>query len=215
MIAKEYAIWTDHHAALFWMNSPADTALFKAWMPLITPYDLADFLEASNHLATEQASAFRTEHFGIMRRRVEQKRNKRIRAEYERRSEDAQGSLCSICGHGRGVLHVPHQRFIFDGRWIPPYPTCAQYCSCRLGRVKFDKHYQNAQQNDKPCPMSWESYVCKVPDWAEILLERERQRQDEDDASNLAAHVDRQTPLRGDLAKILTQRVEKKRDVPH
>lgn len=199
MTAPEYATWQAHHATLFWMTTGADEALFAAWRPLVMPYDLEDFLEGSNYLATQQGSAFRSTHLSIIVRRIRERRQASMAADTHAADRAAQHEHCSVCGD-TGAAIVPHGRFVVDGKWVLPYPTWAVYCRCTKGRNHFERAYQASQaveqgQTPRPRPMSWDRYEAMVPDWFSLMMDRANLAKDELHARRVSEHADRTSPL--------------------
>lgn len=196
MSHEEFKTWIAHHAALFWMNSPNDLALFVAWKPLVLPYEFVDFIDGSNYISREKAGCFRTDHLAVICNRIEVKRLAKYQAECRDSKSDERG-VCDAC-RGSGSLVVPHEKYVQNGQWIPPFPTFAVFCFCRLGQLKFDTVYrdQERQKNGQKQPLAWQKYEQMVPEWRGLLKERETQKDAEFKARELAESIDRQEPLR-------------------
>lgn len=213
MTDEEFTTWNTHHARLFMMNTPADIELFIAWKPLVIPYDLQDFIEGSNYLATERSMSFRTTHLDIIRQRI----HARLIDESRRRIEAEQGSYgeadCPSC-FGSGVVSVPHPQNVHMGQWLPPFARAGVFCHCSLGQAKFaslgralDEAKDARRQNVRlpAAPLAWAKYEALVPNWAELLDCRARQQRAEIEARQHARHADQVSPLAALLERSIKQ----------
>jgi len=193
MTPDEWAKWTDHHATLFDLRSEDDLAMFAKWRPLLAGFSLADMTEASNWIAANAASKYRTQHAELLIRRVTFRRADQTRKRREQEDREREGPDCGFC-HGVGlVIGVPHPRAVSDGVWTPPYYTCAVTCRCRRGADRHERFTAEATQSNGRCPlpMSLDYYEAIVPEWGQLVQDRENRRKDQDAANETAATADR------------------------
>lgn len=201
MTPREYDQWHEHHAGLFLMTSEADIELFRLWRPLVLPYDLADFIEGSNYLATDKAGSFRTTHLGIIRARISIRRLEEIQKRLDAEQAKNQWRECPDC-QSVGVVSVPHLDCVKDGQWWPPYHTHGVFCHCPLGRAKYASLSDSvseakARKGRAPAmPLSWERYEAVVPNWPQLLDARKRQMASEVKARGVAQRADLASPLK-------------------
>ncbi len=216
MTDDDYKTWAAHHATLFLMTSDTDQALFKVWKALVLPYALQDFLEGSDHIAQEKSSAFRTTHLDLIRGRINARR---VALAAQRMNDENAGARyeCGVC-RGVGMVIVPHQDFVRDGLWLPPYPTMGICCLCNRGRARFDSILASIEDAKKhpdkrrvpPPPLSWEKYEALVPRWLRLMDDRESLAREEIKGRKIAAHADRVDPLRRVLDKVLEEAVDQR-----
>lgn len=201
MTPHEYDTWHEHHAALFLMTSEADIELFRLWRPLVLPYELDDFIEGSNYLATDKAGSFRTTHLTLIRQRINMRRMEEIQKRLDAENTKTHWRECPDC-YGVGVVAVPHLDCVRDGQWFPPYHTHAVFCHCPLGRSKYTSlsdSISEAKASKGPAPampLSWERYEALVPNWPQLLDTRKRQMASEVKARGVAERADLQSPLK-------------------
>lgn len=209
MSSEDFEMWTDHHATLFYMRSDADSALFAAWKPLVTPYDFDDFMAGSNWLASNKGGAFRTEHLTLIRERINVARSQQRQAQDDADSHRENRHECQLC-HGMRGLTVPHQDYIRDSQWLKPYPTHWIWCRCSKGREVFEKYYQAAQdKKGLPRPLDFNAYEARFPTWPGMMLDLENMLKDELAAKVLAQRADFTSPLQQvrQLAKGATKQI--------
>jgi len=198
MTAEEYGIWSKHHATLFAMHKPTDADLFAAWMPLILPYNLEDFIAGSNFLAQERGSAYRSEHLTLIRGRINERRLAANAARYAAESQQAGEDECRLC-RGTGIIIVPHLAYVRHGEWLPPFPLAGIFCGiCNFGRSRYDAVWGDAerQKRGKPKPLEWRKYEALVPDWQVMLERREKMVIEESKARQISIYADRTDPLK-------------------
>lgn len=164
--------WVAIHCERFGLDRPAERAMVQSWQPAFAAagFTLEDLMSATDYMTTRAAPRFRTDHLALIQQHVSERRRVIVREaeEFDRGFDAAECDLCRNCGW----VIVPHPRYVVEGKWQAPFPTCAVVCSCSRGR-----HYHEADQADyeakrakgrRQPSLTLETYARKFPDWQAI-----------------------------------------------
>lgn len=202
MTGDEWADFCSKHATVFQLFAEADVEMLASWRPILGHHALKDLAEASSFIATLESSRWKTQHCELLNSRVRAK----IRARQQTWDDAGFTERPEKCDFGciNGTHILPHPRSVTDGSWNSPYYTCLIFCKCRNGQAKSEAMWNAAQKADGkiPPPMGLESYEARVPNWAELLAQRENGRKDQELERYLATKADA-TPI--DLAEVRRQ----------
>lgn len=199
MTTEEWATFCKKHSDLFALSTDADLSMLAAWRPLLGHFGLNELLEASRFLTGLEAASRKREHCGLMAARVRAQRRAKEQQWDEQGWKDRDKS-CAVC-RGEGILFMPHPQSVKDGAWVSPFYTCLIYCTCSLGAAKQAAMWNTAQKAEGRCPppMNLDNYEFKVPNWQELIENRENQRLDQDHEQVVSEAADKAKPI--DLAE--------------
>ena len=162
--------WAVNHARTFGMTSDDDLAALAGWGRtfLAAGHPLCDLAEATEWMVVNVTPNFRREHLDAIRRRLASTRAARISAAKAEQKRTGFGPMvCRLCDD-KGLICVPHRRFVADGMWDGKY-TCAIACGCQKGeeiRAVWDDSGGRA--------MGLNEYERHVPNWRELMEQKRR-----------------------------------------
>lgn len=202
MTDQEWLGWVERYAAMLNLGSAADMAMLSAWRSEFIGSPRKDLDEAFRRMAaSDQILAWRADHRRFLHVHLNEIRRERNRVQVKELEDCEERYRCRECS-GSGHVLVPHPNAIREGLW--DFKTeLAVSCGCTLGKSRAERLNSQAVQHDFPPLRSIEWIDAVLPEWRELLHEREQRRKRADVADDLTKAADKQGEVRFNRAKFL------------